>query len=99
MPVTTNYGAPMYNNAQGRSFDDAEPYFGNSKQTSKAQGLPDNNLMKSFAPEKKKESSVAKIKFVVRKRPLYKKELPKNEEDIITTETHSSCLTVHKTKL
>ncbi|PWA92150.1 ATP binding microtubule motor family protein [Artemisia annua] len=99
MPVTTNYGAPMYNNAQGRSFDDAELYFGNTKQTSKARGLPDNNLMKSFAPEKEKASSVAKIKVVVRKRPLNKKELAKNEEDIVTTETQSSCLTVHETKL
>ncbi|GJR51276.1 hypothetical protein Tco_1401797 [Tanacetum coccineum] len=79
------------NNAQGRSFDDAELYFGNSKQTSKARGLPDNNLMKSFAPEKEKPSSV-------RKRPLNKKESAKNEEDIITTETHSSCLIVHETK-
>lgn len=33
----------------------------------------------------------------VRKRPLNKKELAKNEEDII--ETHSNCLTVHETKL
>lgn len=99
MPVTTNYGAPLYNNAQGRSFDDAELYFGNTKQTGKARGVPDNNLMKSFAPEKEKASSVAKIKVVVRKRPLNKKELAKNEEDIVTTETHSSCLTVHETKL
>ncbi|GKF68158.1 kinesin-like protein KIN-13B, partial [Tanacetum coccineum] len=80
----------MYNNAQGRSFDDAEPYFGNSKQTSKTRGLPNNNLMKSLVPEKENTSSVAKIKVVVRKRPLNKKELAKNEEDIITTETRSS---------
>lgn len=33
----------------------------------------------------------------VRKRPLNKKELAKNEEDII--ETHSNALTVHETKL
>ncbi|KAL4589183.1 hypothetical protein LXL04_002088 [Taraxacum kok-saghyz] len=91
---------PMYNNStRDRSFDDAEPYFGNSKQPSKARGLPDNNLLKSFAPEKEKASSVAKIKVVVRKRPLNKKELAKNEEDIITTETQSSSLTVHETKL
>ncbi|GKF69531.1 kinesin-like protein KIN-13B, partial [Tanacetum coccineum] len=89
----------VYNNAQGRSFDDAKPYFRNSKHTSKARGFPDNNLIKSFAPEKEKASSVAKIKVVVRKRPLNKKELAKNEEDIVTTETHSSCLTVHETKL
>lgn len=33
----------------------------------------------------------------VRKRPLNKKELAKNEEDII--ETHNNSLTVHETKL
>ena len=35
----------------------------------------------------------------VRKRPLNKKELAKNEEDIITIEQHSNSLTVHETKL
>lgn len=35
--------------------------------------------------------------FQVRKRPLNKKELAKNEEDII--ETHCNSLTVHETKL
>lgn len=35
----------------------------------------------------------------VRKRPLNKKELTKNEEDIITIEPHSSSLAVHETKL
>ena len=35
----------------------------------------------------------------VRKRPLNKKELAKNEEDIITIESRSSFLTVHETKL
>nr|XP_043624402.1 kinesin-like protein KIN-13B isoform X3 [Erigeron canadensis] len=99
IPVTGTYGAPQYNTDRGRSFDDAEPYFGNNKQASKARGVADNNLSKSFVPEKEKTSSVAKIKVVVRKRPLNKKELAKNEEDIITTEPHSSCLTVHETKL
>lgn len=33
----------------------------------------------------------------VRKRPLNKKELAKNEEDII--DTHSNSVTVHETKL
>ena len=35
----------------------------------------------------------------VRKRPLNKKELAKNEEDIITIEQHSNSLIVHETKL
>ncbi|KAK1416838.1 hypothetical protein QVD17_25955 [Tagetes erecta] len=99
VPVTGNYGAPLYANDRGRGIDDAEPYLGNSKQAGKARGLADNNLLKSFAPEKEKASNVAKIKVVVRKRPLNKKELAKNEEDIITTEPHSNCLTVHETKL
>ncbi|KAI3803409.1 hypothetical protein L1987_31560 [Smallanthus sonchifolius] len=99
VPVTGTYGAPLYNNDRGRGFDDADSYLGNNKHASKARGLPDNNILKSFAPEKEKTSNVAKIKVVVRKRPLNKKELAKNEEDIITTEPHSNCLTVHETKL
>lgn len=65
MPVTGRYGAPQYNTDRGRSYDDAEPYFGNNKPANKVRGLPDNNLLKSFAPEKEKTSSVAKIKVVV----------------------------------
>ncbi|KAK1414273.1 hypothetical protein QVD17_30017 [Tagetes erecta] len=91
VPMTGTYG--------GRSLDDAETYFGNNKQASKARGVPDSSVLKSFAPEKEKTSNVAKIKVVVRKRPLNKKELTKNEEDIITVEPHSNSLTVHETKL
>lgn len=79
---------------RGRSFDDTEPYM-MSKQTAKARA-PDNAL-KTLPADKDKSSSVAKIKVVVRKRPLNKKELAKNEEDII--DTHSNSLTVHETKL
>ncbi|CAK8535786.1 unnamed protein product [Lathyrus sativus] len=78
---------------RGRSFDDSEPYM--SKQTAKARA-PDN-AVKSIPSDKEKSSSVAKIKVVVRKRPLNKKELAKNEEDII--ETYSNSMTVHETKL
>ncbi|KAJ7003096.1 kinesin-13A-like isoform X1 [Populus alba x Populus x berolinensis] len=74
-----------------------DPYISSNKQTGRAPGLPDNNLLKSFAVDKEKTSSVAKIKVVVRKRPLNKKELAKNEEDII--DTHSNSMTVHETKL
>ncbi|XP_043811657.1 kinesin-like protein KIN-13B isoform X3 [Manihot esculenta] len=81
---------------RGRSFDGSEPFISTNKQTGRAV-LPDNNLLKSFPADKEKTSSVAKIKVVVRKRPLNKKELAKNEEDII--ETYSNALTVHETKL
>ncbi|XP_044486991.1 kinesin-like protein KIN-13B [Mangifera indica] len=98
MPVTGLYdGTSQYNPVRGRSFDDSEPYMLINKQTGRARGLPENNVLKSFAADKEKTSSVAKIKVVVRKRPLNKKELAKNEEDII--ETHSNSVTVHETKL
>ncbi|GLT69315.1 hypothetical protein SLA2020_414740 [Shorea laevis] len=98
MPVSGLFdGAPMYHPVHGRSFDDSEPYISNNKQTGRTRGLPESNLLKSFAVDKEKSSSVAKIKVVVRKRPLNKKELAKNEEDII--ETVSNSLTVHETKL
>ncbi|CAK7356686.1 unnamed protein product [Dovyalis caffra] len=90
-------GSSLFHPVRGRSFDDSDPYISNNKQTGRAPGLPDNNLLKSFAADKEKTSSVAKIKVVVRKRPLNKKELAKNEEDII--DTHSNSLTVHETKL
>ncbi|XP_051147706.1 kinesin-like protein KIN-13B isoform X2 [Andrographis paniculata] len=92
-------GIPVVNyHSRGRSFDDSDPYFGNNKQSERASLLPDNNVMRSLAADNAKASSnVAKIKVVVRKRPLNKKELAKNEEDII--ETHSNSLVVHETKL
>ncbi|MBA0695731.1 hypothetical protein Goari_002338 [Gossypium aridum] len=97
MPVPNLYNGPsLYNPVRGRSFDDAEPYISN-KQTGGGGVVPENELLKSFAGDKEKVNSVAKIKVVVRKRPLNKKELAKNEEDII--ETLSNSLVVHETKL
>ncbi|XP_030526175.1 kinesin-like protein KIN-13B [Rhodamnia argentea] len=97
MPVSSLQDGPSIYHARGRSFDDSEPYMRNNKQAGRARAPPENNLLKSFAADKDKTSSVAKIKVVVRKRPLNKKELAKNEEDII--DTHSNDLTVHETKL
>lgn len=66
MPVTGLYdGSSLYNPVRGRSFDDSESYIANNKQTGRARGFPDNNLLKSFAADKDKASSVAKIKVVV----------------------------------
>ncbi|XP_057772778.1 LOW QUALITY PROTEIN: kinesin-like protein KIN-13B [Salvia miltiorrhiza] len=97
MSVPSLYDAhPMNNFSRGRSFDDSDPYFGINKQT-KARGLPDTNVLKSIAADNVKASNVAKIKVVVRKRPLNKRELAKNDEDII--ETSSNSLVVHETKL
>ncbi|KAJ6810227.1 kinesin-like protein KIN-13B [Iris pallida] len=81
--------------ARGRSFDDPEPSFNGAKQMGKTQAVPEsNNLL-----NKEKPGSVAKIKVVVRKRPLNKKEVSRKEEDIITIEPSYSHLTVHETKL
>lgn len=66
MPVSGLYGGTsLYQPVRGRSFDDSEPYISNNKQTGRARGLPENNLLKSFAVDKEKASSVAKIKVVV----------------------------------
>lgn len=54
----------LFHPVRGRSFDDSEPFISTNKQTGRAV-LPDNNLLKSFAADKEKTSSVAKIKVVV----------------------------------
>jgi kinesin family protein 2/24 len=66
MPVSVLFdSASMYHPVRGRSFDDSEPYISNNKQTDRTRGLPVSNLLKSFAENKEKFSSVAKIKVVV----------------------------------
>lgn len=91
-------GLPSFRSSRGRSFDDSETCFSTNRQSNRPR-MPDNNLMKSFPADKEKTGSVAKIKVVVRKRPLNKKELSKKEEDVITIEPNSNALTVHETKL
>ncbi|KAJ9688452.1 hypothetical protein PVL29_014226 [Vitis rotundifolia] len=94
------YDGPSFRqHVHGKSFDDSEPYLTNNKLANKARGLSDNNLLKSFSVDKEKASNVAKIKVVVRKRPLNKREMSKKEEDIISIVPNSNYLTVHETKL
>ncbi|XP_050388048.1 kinesin-like protein KIN-13B [Argentina anserina] len=83
----------------GKSFDDSEPFVSTNKLTGRSRGLPENNLSKSVTVDKERANNVAKIKVVVRKRPLNKKEIAKKEEDIITIEPISNAVTVHETKL
>ncbi|XP_010503718.1 PREDICTED: kinesin-like protein KIN-13B isoform X2 [Camelina sativa] len=90
IPVSSQVDGPsLFNPSQTQSFDDFEAY---NKQPNRSRVLTEN-----LAAEKEKMNAVAKIKVVVRKRPLNKKESTKNEEDII--DTHSNCLTVHETKV
>lgn len=58
-------GPPMNHFSRGRSFDDADPYFGNNKQTGKARNFPESNVQKSIAADNVKAGNVAKIKVVV----------------------------------
>uniref|UniRef100_A0A1D1YYC5 Kinesin-like protein n=1 Tax=Anthurium amnicola TaxID=1678845 RepID=A0A1D1YYC5_9ARAE len=79
-----------------RSFDDDFDVV-----TGKPQKGQVDNSTRSSAMEKEttgKESNVAKIKVVVRKRPLNKKEISRKEDDIVTVHD-SSYLTVHEPKL
>ncbi|XP_068647762.1 kinesin-like protein KIN-13B [Aristolochia californica] len=100
MPVPGLYeGTFNHHLIRDRSFDDLDPGVSTVRQTGKPRGLPENNLLKSFSADREKTGSVAKIKVVVRKRPLNKKEISKKEEDIISIEQSASSVTVHETKL
>ncbi|GAB4850186.1 Kinesin-like protein KIN-13B [Ancistrocladus abbreviatus] len=90
-------GSSLYQCLQTRSFDDFEIPTNKPTMSNRPRALQENNLLKSLSLDKDKANYVAKIKVVVRKRPLNKKELAKNEEDIIETDVNS--LTVHETKL
>ncbi|CAH2053535.1 unnamed protein product [Thlaspi arvense] len=65
----------------------------NRQQRQQADAEPLGSLPKS----EKENNSVAKIKVVVRKRPLNKKETARKEEDVVTVADNS--LTVHEPKL
>ncbi|KAH0468183.1 hypothetical protein IEQ34_003216 [Dendrobium chrysotoxum] len=94
------YDAPApFGYARGRGIDESEPSFSGNNQIGKASFMTENDLSTSFAADKEKSGSVAKIKVVVRKRPLNKKEKAKKEEDIITIDHNRKFLTVHETKL
>ncbi|KAJ1687999.1 hypothetical protein LUZ63_019389 [Rhynchospora breviuscula] len=56
----------------------------------KPDALPENGYLKSLPVDKEKLASVAKIKVVIRKRPLNKKEIAKKKEDIISIEGASN---------
>uniref|UniRef100_A0A804K8F9 Kinesin-like protein n=1 Tax=Musa acuminata subsp. malaccensis TaxID=214687 RepID=A0A804K8F9_MUSAM len=83
----------------GRNMDELETSFSSNKPMSRNLGPSENTLLKSFSVDKEKTSAVAKIKVVVRKRPLNKKEIAKKEDDIITIVPSTNSLTVHETKL
>ncbi|KAF3795781.1 KINESIN-13A [Nymphaea thermarum] len=83
--------SPFMHAATGGYDDDFEATVGKPK------GEPDAPY-KLSSDNIAKECNVAKIKVVVRKRPLNKKEIARKEDDIVKV-SDNSCLTVHETKL
>ncbi|XP_022749804.1 kinesin-like protein KIN-13B isoform X1 [Durio zibethinus] len=92
-------GLGLQGPVRGKSFDDSEPYLSTNKLSNRPRGMAENNLTKSISVDKERANTVAKIKVVVRKRPMNKKEMAKKEEDIITIQSNSNALTVHEKKL
>ncbi|MFQ6627665.1 hypothetical protein Gotur_005902 [Gossypium turneri] len=92
-------GYGLHKSAQGKSFNDFDPYQSTDRFSNRARGMAENNVLKSISLDKERANNVAKIKVVVRKRPLNKKEVAKKEEDIITILSNSNALTVHEKKL
>ncbi|GAB4851293.1 Kinesin-like protein KIN-13A [Ancistrocladus abbreviatus] len=82
-----------------KPFDDDTNIVGGKQQSEPGWGDADPSAgLPTFEKESTaKESSVAKIKVVVRKRPLNKKELSRKEEDIVTVSDNA--VTVHEPKL
>lgn len=68
-------------------------------QPARGKSLEESDVYLAANKNSNRANSVAKIKVVVRKRPLNKREIAKKEDDIITIEPNSNALTVHETKL
>ncbi|XP_057247032.1 kinesin-like protein KIN-13B [Beta vulgaris subsp. vulgaris] len=67
-------------------------------QPARSKSLEESDIYLAANKNASRANSVAKIKVVVRKRPLNRKEMAKKEDDIITIERNSNALTVHETK-
>lgn len=88
----------MNHTVRGQSSDDYESIISDNKLVQRSRGLPESHVLKNVSTaDKERANNVAKIKVVVRKRPLNKKEIAKREEDIISID--SNFLTVHERKL
>ncbi|CAN0855856.1 Kinesin-like protein KIN-13A [Linum grandiflorum] len=80
-----------------RGFENDLYMTGGRHQTGKIDAEPSLPLPVNEKDNIGRESNVAKIKVVVRKRPLNKKELAKKEDDVVYVSDNS--LTVHEPKL
>ncbi|KAI5054994.1 hypothetical protein GOP47_0030139, partial [Adiantum capillus-veneris] len=89
-----------------RGFEkDLEVFWSTNKpQTSKHKTHDESSPMRAAVfekelPGKEGASGLARIKVVVRKRPLNKKEIARKEEDIVTIDDFGCSLTVHEPKV
>lgn len=89
-------GSPMFPIFENES--DVLAY-ANKQQANRLRPPSDNNQVRVVSMEREKATAGAKIKVVVRKRPLNRKEVSKKEEDIVSIEPSCAALTVHETKL
>ncbi|GAB2227464.1 hypothetical protein Droror1_Dr00009286 [Drosera rotundifolia] len=83
--------------ALAKSFDDDITDATQQKESWRGDSDASNGLAFFEKETTTKEKNVAKIKVVVRKRPLNKKELSRKEEDIVTVEENA--VTVHEPKV
>ncbi|KAG9443784.1 hypothetical protein H6P81_015124 [Aristolochia fimbriata] len=92
--------SPFMPAVSGRGFDDDVDANNSRQQRGQADALRLSTYEKDRFIEKEttsKEGNLAKIKVVVRKRPLNKKEISRKEDDIVTV--YDNALTVHEPKL
>ncbi|BBM99793.1 kinesin family member 2/24 [Marchantia polymorpha subsp. ruderalis] len=82
--------------------NDFESSFNIGKSQNKAKFNAESSPLRSNTLERERgagrDNTVARIKVVVRKRPINKKELARKEDDIVTIEDNST-VTVHEPKL
>jgi kinesin family protein 2/24 len=93
--------SPLFEAVTEKEFEsEDEGHSVNIKQQNKSQVVSVSSPPRSSHNEKDRNgNSVARIKVVVRKRPINKKELARKEEDIITINDAEASLTVHEPKV
>jgi kinesin family protein 2/24 len=93
--------SPLFEAVTEKEFEsEDEGHLVNIKQQNKSQVVSVSSPPRSSHNEKDRNgNSVARIKVVVRKRPINKKELARKEEDIITINDAEASLTVHEPKV
>ncbi|CAM6082682.1 unnamed protein product [Calypogeia fissa] len=97
------HSPPTYIPAMDENFElEFDSSFNYGKQQNKPRLVAENSPVRSSTIEKERggrDNNIARIKVVVRKRPVNKKELSRKEEDIVSIADDSCSVTVHEPKL